>query len=176
MYGEGRLWVAGAPEGMVIRPVSVADAEALHEIRTLPSVMWGTLQLPSLTVEGVRRRLENSTADPQTHSFVAVLDGQVVGSAALHVGSRRRSRVADLGLMVHDEYTGRGIGRALMERLLDVADNWLGLKRVDLEVVTDNEAAVHLYESLGFEREGVRRCSVFRGGVFVDTLMMGRVR
>ncbi len=63
-----------------------------------------------------------------------------------------------------------------MQALLDVADNYLGLKRLELEVVTDNEAAIQLYESLGFKREGIKRSSMFRGGVFVDTLMMGRVR
>jgi putative acetyltransferase len=77
---------------------------------------------------------------------------------------------------VHDDYAGRGIGRALIEALLDLADNYLGLKRVELDVITDNEAAIHLYESLGFEREGIKRCALFRGGTFVDLLMMGRIR
>jgi putative acetyltransferase len=63
-----------------------------------------------------------------------------------------------------------------MEALLDLADNTLGLKRVELDVITDNAAAIHLYESLGFEREGIKRCALFRGGVFVDLLMMGRIR
>jgi putative acetyltransferase len=63
-----------------------------------------------------------------------------------------------------------------MEALLDLADNYLGLKRVELDVIVDNEAAIHLYESLGFAREGVRRSAMFRGGMFVDLLMMGRVR
>jgi putative acetyltransferase len=78
--------------------------------------------------------------------------------------------------MVHDDYVNQGIGRALMERLLDLADNWLGLKRVELDVMADNAPAIHLYESLGFEREGIKRAAMFRGGVFVDLLVMGRVR
>lgn len=164
------------PPELLIRPTRLEDAEDIHALRTLPGVMWGTMQVPSTTIEQIRSRLQGSIGDGSTHSFVAVLDGRVVGNAALSVGRLKRSRVGDIGLFVHDDYTGRGIGRALMERLLDLADNYLDLKRVELEVITDNAAAIHLYESLGFEREGVKRSSMFRGGVFVDTLIMARVR
>ncbi|MDQ3327710.1 MAG: GNAT family N-acetyltransferase [Chloroflexota bacterium] len=164
------------PADLIIRPPVIEDACRLHVIRTLPGVMRGTMQIPSMTVEQVRRQMETSLMDPAFHAFVAELHGEIVGMAGLHVGSRRRSRVGDLGISVHDLYTGQGIGRALMQRLLDVADNYLGLKRLELEVITDNEPAIHLYESLGFVREGVKRSSMFRGGVFVDTIILGRVR
>jgi hypothetical protein len=41
---------------------------------------------------------------------------------------------------------------------------------------TDNATASHLYKSLGFEREDIKWGALFRGGVFVDLLMMGRIR
>ena len=164
------------PADLIIRPPVIEDAVRLHVIRTMPGVMRGTMQIPSMTVEQVRRQMETSLFDAAFHAFVAEIHGAVVGMAGLHVGNRRRSRVGDVGLSVHDEWTGQGIGRALMGTLLDVADNYLGLKRLELEVITDNEPAIHLYESLGFAREGVKRSSMFRGGDFVDTLMMGRVR
>ncbi len=142
----------------------------------MPGVMWGTMQVPSLTIDGFRQRLERNIGDPDMHSFVAELDGRVVGNAGLHVGTGKRRHTGDLGISVRDEYVGQGIGRALMMALLDLADNYLNLKRMELDVITDNEGAIHLYESLGFVREGIRRCALFRGGVFVDTLLMGRVR
>lgn len=37
-----------------------------------------------------------------------------------------------------------------MTAILDIGDNWLNLKRVELEVNTDNPVAVHLYEKFGF--------------------------
>ena len=48
-----------------------------------------------------------------------------------------------------------GVGTTLMETLLDLADHWLMLVRVELEVFADNEQAIRLYEKLGFEKDYV---------------------
>ena len=49
-------------------------------------------------------------------------DGRLVGNATLHLGNNKRRHTGDVGIMVHDDYVNQGIGRALMERLLDLAD------------------------------------------------------
>jgi putative acetyltransferase len=63
-----------------------------------------------------------------------------------------------------------------MQAAIDLADNWLNLTRLELEVYSDNETAVHLYERFGFEREGLMRQHAFRNGQYVDSLMMARLR
>jgi putative acetyltransferase len=147
--------------------MSAGDARQLWELYTLPGTTWGTNQLVSQSLEQIQRRLESSLTDRNSHSLAAEVDGRLVGSATLHVGNAKRRFTGDIGIIVHDEYVGRGIGRALMEALLDLADNFLGLRRVELDVYTDNASAIHLYESLGFQREGVKRRAMFRGGRFV---------
>jgi len=62
-----------------------------------------------------------------------------------------------VGLFVHADYQGRGVGTTLMETLLDLADHWLMLVRVELEVFADNEQAIRLYEKLGFRQVGRRK-------------------
>jgi L-phenylalanine/L-methionine N-acetyltransferase len=84
--------------------------------------------------------------------------------------------VAELYMSVHDDHCGRGIGSALTAALVDVADHWLSLKRLELTVYVDNEPAIRLYKKFGFEVEGTRRADSFRDGKFVDVLMMARVR
>ena len=79
-------------------------------------------------------------------------------------------------MMVHDQFQGRGIGRKLLAALLDVADNYLGLVRVELEVFPDNARAIRLYEGMGFEPEGRKRKAIFRHGEHQDGLLMARVR
>jgi putative acetyltransferase len=68
-----------------------------------------------------------------------------------------------------------GIGRKLMEALLDIADNWLMLTRIELGVLEGNDGAKRLYESLGFKEEGIKKMAVIRSGTYVDEIMMGRI-
>lgn len=162
------------PEGLIIRASRVEDAEAMTELAGLPGFRFGTLRLPHSRVEQTRRWLEGQDSD--TVNLMAVLDGKIVGNAGLNRHGGRRGHTAGLGIGVHDDFVGRGIGRALMAELIDVADNWLNLKRLELNVYTDNAVAIRLYESLGFRREGVFEAYAFRDGAYVDSMAMARVR
>jgi putative acetyltransferase len=157
-----------------IRPVRPEDAEAAYALRLLPSVIDGTLAIPSMRIGDTHRRLES--LGPDDHTFVAVVDGQLVGMAGLHVGTGKLRHTGSFGIMVHDQFQGRGIGRELLEMLLHLADNFLGLTRVELEVFPDNDRAIRLYESCGFEHEGRKRKALWRHGEHQDVLMMARVR
>jgi L-phenylalanine/L-methionine N-acetyltransferase len=157
-----------------IRPVRAEDTEQVNEIRRQPSVMEFTTGLPSERIAHNRGFIESFGADD--HVFVAEVDGRVVGMAGLHVATGRRRHSAVVGIMVHDAYQGRGIGPALMDALLDMADNYLGLTRVELEVDADNARAIRLYERLGFEHEGRKRKDTYRRGEYFDVLVMGRLR
>ncbi|HVB10143.1 MAG TPA: GNAT family N-acetyltransferase [Bacillota bacterium] len=159
---------------MVIRPIRVEDAEGLLDQMAQPLVVAFTGQLPSTRLEGRRQWVEH--LGPADHVFVAEVDGRVVASAGLHVQRGKRRHVASLGISVHDAFQGRGIGRALMATLLDLADNFLALRRVELEVMADNPGAIHLYESLGFQVEGRKREDIVLQGRYVDVLFMGRLR
>ena len=159
---------------LAIRPITLDDADGVYRLRRQPSVLANTLSIPSIRPEAVRRRLEGY--GPDDHVFVAVLDGEVVGMAGLHVGTGKLRLGGSIGMMVHDEHQGRGIGRRLLDALLDVADNYLGLARVELEVLADNARAIRLYERSGFEHEGRKRRAVLRYGDFQDILVMGRLR
>ncbi|MGE5509005.1 MAG: N-acetyltransferase family protein [Chitinophagales bacterium] len=159
---------------VVVRPVRPSDAEAFTEIRLLPSVLETMCSMPSERAADRRKTLENLGANE--HVLVAEVDGKVVGVASLSVLGGRRRHVGDLSLAVHEEYQGRGIGRRLMQALLDVADNYLGLARTELEVVSDNTRAIRLYESLGFQVEGAKRGGYFRQGRLLDLVIMGRMR
>ena len=63
-----------------------------------------------------------------------------------------------------------------MKAILDLADNWLMLVRVELEVFADNERAIRLYEKFGFEKEGLLRMTTVRCGQYADEYKMARLR
>lgn len=159
-----------------IRAARPDDAAGLAEMASQPSVVWGTLQLPAATPEHWRQRL--AANDPNaSYVLVAEVDGKVVGLASLFWNNRPRLRhAARLGMFVHEAYQGRGIGNRLMAALLDAADRWLNLVRVELEVFPDNERAIRLYEKHGYVLEGRKRMNAWRDGQYVDSLVMGRLR
>jgi putative acetyltransferase len=163
--------------GVEFRRASVADAEGLTRLMSEPDVLRNTLQLPLPNVEVWRKRLEAQIADPLQIHVLAVHADELVGSAGLHPvsGSLRTRHAAHLGMCVAKSWWGRGIGSELMRRLLDWADNWAGLLRVELGVYPDNERAIALYRRFGFELEGCQRALALRDGVYVDSLMMARL-
>ena len=108
---------------------------------------------------------------------MADLDGRVVGTLGLRAGTNpRRRHVGEIGMAVHEAFQGRGIGTALVAAALALADDWLALRRVELQVFADNAAAIHLYERFGFVAEGLAREFAFRDGAYVDALLMARLR
>ena len=162
-------------EAVLVRAREPGDAEAVAEIFACRGVIAGTLQLPLRSVEATRERLAQQSAD--VHGLVAELNGRLAGTLGLHVETNpRRRHCAGLGMAVHDDFQGRGVGTALLAAALDLADNWLGLRRVELHVYVDNERAILLYERSGFTIEGTAPDYAFRDGTFADTLTMARVR
>ncbi len=164
---------------ITIRHTEPDDYEALHAIMTQPRAAAGTMQLPLASKESWRKRL----ADPREglYSLIACAseegESRVVGSASLDVVQRpRRRHVAGLGMAVHDAWQGRGVGSALMAALVNLADNWIDVQRIELTVYADNATAIHLYEKFGFEIEGTLRRYAFRNGVYVDAYSMARLK
>ncbi len=71
------------------------------------------------------------------------------------------------------DWRGHGLGRRLLQIALDQADA-LRFSRVELDVVTDNTAAIALYERMGFVREGVKAGAWRLNDVTRDILQMAR--
>jgi putative acetyltransferase len=160
---------------IVIRRAEPSDAEAIWRCFTTPLVVRNTLQTPYRSVESVREQLVKSGEND--HSLLAVVDGEVVGMIGLYVRTRPRVRhIGDIGMMVRDDWQGKGIGTALMQAVVDLADKWLNLSRIELTVYTDNEAGIALYRKFGFEIEGTMRKAAFRDGEYVDAHMMARIK
>ena len=159
---------------VIVRGATSDDMPGLGDVLSCPGVIRGTAQLPYTSLDSVRKRFEDR--DPDGHFLVAELDGRIVGSLGLRPGKARRAHTGGIGMAVHDDFQGRGIGTALVEAALNLADNWLNLKRLELTVFTDNAPAIHIYKKFGFEVEGTLRAHVFREGEYMDTYEMARIR
>jgi len=164
------------PNAIAIRRAELRDAEALCATFSSPKAMAGTLQLPYPSAEMWRKRLADFPAED--YMLVAEIAGDLVGNAGLHSMRRsaRRRHAGYIGMCVRDDWHGKGVGSALMGAMVDLADNWIGYRRLELTVYTDNAAALALYRKFGFDIEGTLRDYSFRDGRYVDAYTMARLR
>jgi putative acetyltransferase len=160
---------------IIIRPLRLTDADDIFEIMHMPNVLWGTALLPSITVDSWRKSIETWAMDEHMHLFVADINGKTVGFIRLEVGIGRESHMGSLTMAVHDMYQGQSIGKMLLLTVIDLADNWLNLQRLEVDAYTDNDRAINLYKRFDFEIEGKKRCSAFRNGAFIDSYVLGRL-
>jgi len=160
---------------ITIRTADPSDAEAILKCYTAPLAARNTLQIPYRSLESVREQLTKSGEGD--HLLVAEIEGEVVGVIGLPPSSRPRvNHKAEVGMMVRDDWKGKGVGAALMQAVIELADKWLNLTRIELTVFTDNESAIALYRKFGFEIEGTLRKYAFRDGEFVDAFAMARIK
>ena len=161
-----------------IRRVRTTDAEGMARLMGDPETFGSLLQLPYPSVEAWRTRLAEWDQPGRTDLLlVAEADGSLVGNAGLNpVGaSLRRRHAMGLGITVDKAWHRHGVGSQLMTALLDAADRWLGVLRIELTVYTDNAAAIALYRKFGFVVEGTHRAFALRDGRYVDALTMARL-
>ena len=171
--------IAGADGRVVrIRPATVADAEAiLAHLRTAGGetdfLTFGA-EGPGRSVEEERESLRATAASDNRFHVVAERDGTIIGAITFFGGTRLRLRhVGEFGISVLRESWGLGLGRRMLEMLIDWAARGGVIRKINLGVAPSNTRAIALYESLGFVVEGRMTRSVAVNGVLDDTLLMG---
>ncbi|WP_017518507.1 GNAT family N-acetyltransferase [Pseudomonas nitroreducens] len=149
--------------------------EALTALYNEPAVARQVLQMPYQAPALWRKRM--CLDEEGLVTLAAMHQGELVGTATLDKCIRlRRSHAGSIGMGVAVAWQGRGIGSRLLAELLEIADNWMNLRRVELTVYSDNEPAISLYRKFGFVEEGTLRDYAYRDGEFADALSMARLR
>ncbi len=141
---------------MHLRQATTTDAEAIRTIYNAAVATPFTFDLRPRSLEEQQAwLLERSGAHA---AIVAVDDDQVVGFASL---SSYRDRPAyattvEDSVYVHQDQRGRGVGRLLLDELLDLARNH-GFHCVIARIVATNEPSIALHRAAGFDLVGVER-------------------
>jgi RimJ/RimL family protein N-acetyltransferase len=158
---------------VIVRPVRMDDAEStLANVNRIGAEEVYIMIEEGPNLEGEREWLSHFDG-VRNVLFVAEADGEVIGAADCHSGSFSKDRhVGGIGIAIQDGWREVGLGRRMMERVLE----WMhtrGFAKAELAVFATNVRARRLYESLGFAEEGVRRRHVRIRGEYVDEVLMG---
>ena len=136
-------------------PDAIAVLETFNVTHAETDYMLSYPDENSFDPEKEARYLEEKAESANEIEIIALVDGQVAGTAGIEaVGTNYKVRHrAEFGIGILREYWGLGLGRALTEACIKCAGE-AGYKQLELNVVAENERAVSLYRSLGFEEYG----------------------
>jgi RimJ/RimL family protein N-acetyltransferase len=108
-------------------------------------------------------------------AFMIDVDGVAVGAASLF-GFDSFARHAEMGINLLPEARGLGIGTAAIKQLVDFGFVRRNLRRIHLQAIASNAAAIRAYEKAGFTIEGRRREHAYVRGRYEDIVLMSILR
>lgn len=124
----------------------------------------------------VRRARAAEGTDPQDAvTFVVDVDGMAVGGASLF-GFDSLARHAEAGINLVENARGRGVGSAAIGQLVEFGFVRRNLRRIHLQAIASNTAAIRAYEKAGFVIEGRQREHAWVRGTYEDIVLMGILR
>ncbi|MEI3605039.1 GNAT family protein [Pseudogracilibacillus sp. SE30717A] len=165
---------------MIIREIEISDAEKLSYLiqqveASSEYMLWesGEKEINSMQQNKRIDRIKNSE-----NSTILVAENdrnELVGYLfAIGGNAKRNKHSAYVVVGISEKYRGQGIGSKLFNELDQWATNH-GIHRLELTVVTRNEAGLTLYKKMGFEIEGTKRHSLFISNEFVDEYYMSKL-
>jgi ribosomal-protein-alanine N-acetyltransferase len=158
-----------------LRPLSEADAAAVHELRREPAVMayWDSPPDLAPNADVFAWHLSEIAEGRACYWIVErEVDGEVVGLCDISEIDRRHRR-AEVGYMLAEPFWGQGYGSEAMAAVVEHARGELDLKRLTARVHLGNVASIALLKKLGFEQEGILRGFVERDGARRDCALFG---
>lgn len=134
-------------------------------------VIFARLETPSL--ESIESLVQRLGAEENSRYFLAYHDSELVGMLDLHGAQHpQKKHCAGFGMSVAAGSRGNGVGKALVQSMLDFAQVTESLRRIELEVFETNLRAIRLYEAIGFKLEGKKQQAVLVNGEYIDVLCM----
>lgn len=127
-----------------------------------------------INVESEEAILESYKGVENKIYIIAEIENKIVGSLNYSGGHRPRIKhTGEFGVSVTKEFWDLGIGRELINYLIDWAKEGNLVKKINLRVREDNDIAIKLYQKLGFKKEGIISRDFYVNGNYYSSISMG---
>jgi putative acetyltransferase len=160
---------------IAVRPLHPGDIPAIYDLLAHSFMIGNVPYDPGIELSFISEWL--AKRDPGVHRYVAMADGEISGLLILtHKMRPRLNHSGTISMVAHSTNRYEETRQALLAAALDLADNWLNLYRVDLELSTEAKTVIDYFQSIGFESKGTRVIAVYRDGRWLNQLFMARLR
>jgi RimJ/RimL family protein N-acetyltransferase len=161
-----------------LRPLERTDGPLFVQWLNHPDIQRTTMRARPLNLQDEEEYVDRVRVSPSDVSLliVAKVDDRPVGGLALH-HIDWRSRHAAFGIIIGSAADwNKGYGSEATRLIVDHAFATLNLNRVWLHVLEYNEPGIHVYEKIGFQKEGLLRQEYYREGRYWNTWLMAILR
>jgi len=163
---------------VILRSAEISDAAALIDYLKITTGETPYLirepEEVTITLEQEKSFIESKTNAERELMLIAAIDGKHIGNCSLMsiAPYKRYAHRCEIAIALYQEYCGCGIGKIMMQTVLEVAKN-LGYEQAELEVISDNKGAIEMYKKLGFEKYGIFPNSMkYSDGTYADAERM----
>ncbi|ASJ55813.1 GNAT family N-acetyltransferase [Brevibacillus formosus] len=161
-------------ERVFLRPIGTEDTELYFRSLFNKETRKLTGTQRHFTREQIHQYIANKGQDSSSVLLLICLceNDQVIGDIQIgDIDPKNRSAFIRISID-QNAYQGKGYGSEALLLMLDYGFGILNLHRIELNVFAFNERAIHTYEKLGFQREGVQRQALYYNHAYHDSILM----
>ncbi len=129
-----------------------------------------------LSIKDQENSIKSVNESNNNTMIFATIDSKIIGIGTISSNQKKKGRhVGILGIVIKEEYCNLGLGKIVMDYLIDWCKSNKITSKISLSVRADNPRAIALYKKCGFETEGVLKNETYIDGEFFDIVVMGLV-
>ncbi|MFS1516437.1 GNAT family N-acetyltransferase [Bacillus sp. SCS-151] len=157
-----------------LRPLDVEDSEIYFRMLYNSETRRLTGTQRSYTRKEINSYIESKSGDSSSIILLIALNASddIIGDIALQdIDTINRSASIRIAIDA-DQHQGKGYGSEAISLMLEYGFGLLNLHRIELEVFSFNKRALHVYEKLGFKKEGIQRDRLYYDHQYHDAILM----
>lgn len=179
MIQEPIIFQAKNGKEFVIKTPKADEAQSYLDMMVLaaqhsPYILPSAEDYKKKSVDGERAVFQECADSSTAIIITAYHEGKMIGfcNGKSNKSFKCKHRAA-LGIALHPDYRDGGLGMKMMEVLLENMKKFKDIQIIELDVMTNNIAAIKMYEKLGFNKAGLfPRAYILPSGEVCDNLTM----